>query len=52
MASMNENPEEEASKWFVLTMVGVVLYATAALGFVTMQDVEPTDDQIEVPSHD
>lgn len=53
MASSNEdNPEKESSMWFTVTMIGVVLYATAAIGFVALQDVEPTDDQIEVPSHD
>ena len=53
MASNNDdNPEKESSKWFLVTMIGVVLYVTAAMGFVTLQDVEATEDQIEVPSHD
>ena len=52
MASSNINPEQEASKWFILTIVGVILYITASMGFVTLQNVDPTEDQIEVPSHD
>lgn len=51
-SSNNENPEKEASKWFVLTIIGCILYISAAYGFVVLQEVEPTDDQIEVPSHD
>lgn len=51
-STTDDNPEKESSLWFVVTMIGVVLYITAAMGFVTFQDVEPTEDQIEVPSHD
>lgn len=40
------NPGSEATKWFVITVIGTLLYVLASAGFVTMQEVEPTDDQI------
>lgn len=52
MASGSDNPEKEASKWFVLTMIGCILYITASFVFVVTQDVEPTEDQIKVESDD
>ncbi|MDD9965914.1 MAG: hypothetical protein OXR73_06820 [Myxococcales bacterium] len=48
---MSDIPEKESSKWFVITLVGAVLYITAAFGFVTLQEIEPTEDQIQV-EHD
>jgi len=47
MASGSDNPEKEASKWFVLTILGCILYIAAAFTFVVSQDVEPTEDQIQ-----
>lgn len=52
MASGSDNPEKEASKWFVLTMIGCVLYIAAAFIFVVTQDVEPTEDQIQETTDD
>lgn len=46
MTSQENNPHSEATKWFLITIVGVALYVTASFGFVTNQDVEPTSDQI------
>lgn len=52
MANMSDNPDIEASKWFVLTMVACALYIGAAFTFVVLQDVEPTVDQVQVTNHD
>ena len=54
MASNKESsPASEATKWFVITAIGTVLYVLASAGFVTIQEVEPTPDQIvEEPSAD
>jgi len=52
MASNKEtSPGSEATKWFLVTVIGTLLYVLASAGFVTTQEVEPTPDQIiEVPS--
>lgn len=49
MAEQENNPHSEATKWFLITVAGVVLYVVASFGFVTNQDVEPTTDQVVAP---
>ena len=53
MASLSDNPDKEASRWFVIILVGAFLYVGAAYFFVVSVDVEPTEDQINrMASHD
>jgi len=52
MAGLSDNPDKEAKKWFVLTMLGTVLYVGATYFFVVSQEVEPTEDQVQVESYD
>ena len=52
MASMNDNPDKEATRWFLITVIGTILYISGVYWFVVSQDVEPTDDQIQVEDHD
>ena len=37
------NPDAEAKKWFVLAVIGTVLYVSAAFKFVILADVGPQD---------
>lgn len=41
--SENATPESEAKRWFVLAVVGTILYVGAVLVFVLGRDVEPQD---------
>lgn len=53
MAGMSDNPDKEAKKWFILTMIGTILYIAATYGFVVSQEVEPTDEQVrDMESYD
>jgi hypothetical protein len=49
MADTGEvKPDAEATKWFVLAIIGTVLYVGAAFGFVILADVEPGTDAVLV----
>ena len=48
MATMSDNPNKVSTKWFVIMIVGALLYIGAAFGFVTLQEIEPTEDQVQV----
>jgi hypothetical protein len=41
--SENATPESEAKRWFVLAVVGTILYVGAVFMFVLGRDVEPQD---------
>jgi hypothetical protein len=47
MADDGHNPDSEAKKWFVLAVIGTVLYVSAAFKFVILADVGP--QEIPVP---
>lgn len=52
MAAMSDNPDKETSKWFKITIVGTILYISAAFGFVTLQEIEPTEDMVQEQASD
>jgi hypothetical protein len=41
--SENATPDSEAKRWFVLAIVGTLLYGATTVTFVLMNDVEPQD---------
>jgi hypothetical protein len=41
--SENATPDSEAKRWFVLAIVGTLLYGGTTVTFVLMNDVEPQD---------
>jgi hypothetical protein len=43
MADQGHNPDSEAKKWFVLAVIGTVLYVSAAFKFVILADVGPQE---------
>jgi len=45
------NPDSEAKKWFVLAVIGVVLYASAAFTFVILADPGPHGISVEAGEH-
>lgn len=48
MANLSDNPDSEATKWFVLALLATVLYVTAAFVFVITAPVEPDNTRPEV----
>ena len=45
------NPDSEAKKWFVLAIIGTVLYVSAAFKFVILADVGPHEIPVEAGEH-
>ena len=41
------NPDSEAKKWFVLAVIGTVLYVSAAFKFVILADLGPHEVPVE-----
>jgi hypothetical protein len=41
--SENATPDSEAKRWFVLAIVGCLLYGGTTVTFVLMNDVQPQD---------
>lgn len=45
------NPDGEAKKWFLLAVIGTVLYVSAAFKFVILADVGPQETAVEAGQH-
>jgi hypothetical protein len=51
MADEPINPDAEAKKWFVLAIIGTVLYVSAAFKFVILPDVGPEEAPVKAGEH-
>ena len=47
----HHNPDSEAKKWFVLAVIGTLLYASAAFKFVILADVGQQDAPAQEGQH-
>ena len=45
-------PDSMAHKWFIITIVGALLYVTASFTFVINDEVTPTNDVMGLEQHD
>jgi hypothetical protein len=48
----DNNPDAEARKWFVIAILGALLYVTTVFSFVVTRDVAPSSQPIEAAKHD
>ena len=51
MADEAHNPDSEAKKWFVLAVIGTILYVSAAFKFVILADPGPHGIAEEAGEH-
>jgi hypothetical protein len=54
MADMNENPDSEARKWFLIALVGAALYVGTVFTFVINGELDGdgSNSAQEMPQHE
>jgi hypothetical protein len=54
MADMNENPDSEARKWFLIALVGAALYVGTVFTFVINGELDGdnANSAQEMPQHE